>query len=152
MQIFWQQYNRSDLPPSKVAQYNFIPILLLLLLKGPAAEATDAPQPWDLLCNPVMKMISFFFVLLVMERRWNDTDRGKPKYWGKNLSQCHFVHHKSHMIIAILVTRPVMRSDNKTDSSSFKTFHRWRHLLYIRHHSIDYTSGIPPFLFAYPHI
>jgi hypothetical protein len=28
--------------------------------KGPAAEATDAPQPWGLLCNPVMEMISFF--------------------------------------------------------------------------------------------
>jgi hypothetical protein len=28
-----------------------------------------------------------------MEHRWNDTDRGKPKYSGKNLSQCHFFHH-----------------------------------------------------------
>jgi hypothetical protein len=31
--------------------------------KGPVAEATDAPQPSGLLCNPVMKMkrkISFF--------------------------------------------------------------------------------------------
>jgi hypothetical protein len=28
--------------------------------KDPAAEATDAPQPCGLLCNPVMKMISFF--------------------------------------------------------------------------------------------
>jgi hypothetical protein len=34
---------------------------------------------------------------LVMEHGWNETDRGKPKYSGKNLSQCHFVHHKSHM-------------------------------------------------------
>jgi hypothetical protein len=38
-------------------------------------------------------MIIFF---RVMEHRWNDIDRGKPKYSGKNLSQCHFVH-KSHM-------------------------------------------------------
>jgi hypothetical protein len=33
--------------------------------KGPAANATDAPQPESLLCNPVMKMkikvISFYF-------------------------------------------------------------------------------------------
>jgi hypothetical protein len=26
----------------------------------------------------------------------NEIDRGKPKYSGKNLSQCHFVHHKSY--------------------------------------------------------
>jgi hypothetical protein len=33
----------------------------------------------------------------VMEHRWNEIDWGKPKYSGKNLSQCHFVHHKSLM-------------------------------------------------------
>jgi hypothetical protein len=27
----------------------------------------------------------------------NDTDWVKPKYSGKNLSKCDFVHHKSHM-------------------------------------------------------
>jgi hypothetical protein len=44
-----------------------------------------------------MKMISIFSFLQVMEHRWNETDKEKPKYSGKNLSQCHFVHHKYHM-------------------------------------------------------
>jgi hypothetical protein len=30
------------------------------VVKGPAADDTDAPQPWGLLCNPVTKIISFF--------------------------------------------------------------------------------------------
>jgi hypothetical protein len=30
------------------------------LEKGPAADATDAPQSWGWLCKPVMKMINFF--------------------------------------------------------------------------------------------
>jgi hypothetical protein len=29
--------------------------------------------------------------------RWNYIDRGKPKNSEKNLSQCHFFYHKSHM-------------------------------------------------------
>jgi hypothetical protein len=30
----------------------------------------------------------FFVLFLVMEHRWNEIDRGKPKNSGKNLSQC----------------------------------------------------------------
>jgi hypothetical protein len=45
-----------------------------------------------------MKMMIIFFVLfLVMEHRWNEIDREKPENSWKNLSQCHFVHYKSHM-------------------------------------------------------
>jgi hypothetical protein len=32
-----------------------------------------------------------------MGQWWDDTDMGKHKYWEKNLYQCYFVHHKSHM-------------------------------------------------------
>jgi hypothetical protein len=28
---------------------------------------------------------------------WNDIDRGKSKNSERNLSQCHSVHHKSHI-------------------------------------------------------
>jgi hypothetical protein len=39
----------------------------------------------------------FFVLFQVVEHRWNDIDREQPKYSGKKLSQCHFVHHKSHV-------------------------------------------------------
>jgi hypothetical protein len=44
-----------SIPASERPQNHFF-------FKGPAADATDAPQPWGLLCNPVMMMISFLFV------------------------------------------------------------------------------------------
>jgi hypothetical protein len=33
-----------------------------LVVKGPPADATDALQPWGLLCNPVMKMKMIIFL------------------------------------------------------------------------------------------
>jgi hypothetical protein len=33
------------------------------------------------------------------EHWWNDTARVKPKYSERNLSHCHFVHHKAHIYV-----------------------------------------------------
>lgn len=32
-----------------------------------------------------------------VQRWYNDAGRGGLKYWETGLSQCHFVHQKSHM-------------------------------------------------------
>jgi hypothetical protein len=66
-------------------------------VKGPAADATDAPQPRGLLYNPVMKMINWFFSFLCdgapVEWNW----QGKTEVLGENQSQGYFVRHKYHM-------------------------------------------------------
>jgi hypothetical protein len=43
------------------------------------------------------RWLVFFSFFCVVEHRWNEIDSGKLKYSGKNLSQCHFDHHKFHM-------------------------------------------------------
>ena len=63
------------------------------MVKGPAADATDALQPWGLLCNNVMK-ISFFLIFPCKGMKLTGENRST---WGQNLSQCHFVHHEAHM-------------------------------------------------------
>jgi hypothetical protein len=39
-----------------------------------------------------MKMISFFPFFPVMDQQLNEIDKGRPKYSGINLSQCHFTY------------------------------------------------------------
>jgi len=41
-----------------------------------------------------------------MKHWWNDTNRGKPVYLWKNLSQCHFIHHESPMEISRMKPKP----------------------------------------------
>jgi hypothetical protein len=45
--------------------------------------------------------MGLFFIPQVIyeygEQWWIDIDRENPKISEKNLSQCHFFHHKSHM-------------------------------------------------------
>jgi hypothetical protein len=51
---------------------------IIFVVKGPAAEATDAPHPLGLLCNPVIKMISFSFFIGGMKLTGeNRNTRGK---------------------------------------------------------------------------
>jgi hypothetical protein len=47
-------------------EYNYYNTILVV--KGPAVDATDVLQPWGLLCNPVMmmKMMIIFFVLFLV--------------------------------------------------------------------------------------
>jgi hypothetical protein len=69
---------------------------LFYFLRAPQQMLRTHRKPWGLLCNPMVKMFFFLFFRL-MEHQWNEIDRGKPKYSGENLSQCHFVHNKSRM-------------------------------------------------------
>jgi hypothetical protein len=54
-----------------------------LLENDPAADATDAPQSWGFLCNPMIKtkMMIIFCPFQVTEHRWNEADT--QKYQGK---------------------------------------------------------------------
>jgi hypothetical protein len=93
-------YHKNVTPVTKTLRMLVLCVCVCAWVKGPA-DAMDVLQPWGLLCNPMMMMmmmISFFPPFSwVMEHRWNEIDRGKLKYSGKNLSQCRFVHHISHV-------------------------------------------------------
>jgi hypothetical protein len=57
--------------------------MFFFVAKCAAADAMDTPQPWSLLCDPVMKMIRLFPFFRVMEHRWNGID-GKTDVLGEN--------------------------------------------------------------------
>jgi hypothetical protein len=44
------------------AIYSRVYQAFFFVVKGPAADATDAPQPWGFLCNPVMKMTMMIII------------------------------------------------------------------------------------------
>jgi hypothetical protein len=54
--------------------------------KGPRSIFYGRNAALRLIVQPCDEDDSFFFIFLVMEHRWSEIDRGKPKYSGKNLS------------------------------------------------------------------
>jgi hypothetical protein len=53
------------------------------VVKGPQQMVTDAPQRSRLIVQPCDECDYLFPFFQVMEHRWNENDRGKPKYSGK---------------------------------------------------------------------
>jgi hypothetical protein len=52
-------------------------------VKGPAADATDAPQPLRLIVQLCDEDYQFFSFFRVMEHWWNESDRGKTEVLGE---------------------------------------------------------------------
>ena len=62
----------------------------------------------------------FFSFFQVMENRWKEIDRGKPKYSGKNLTQRHFVQCLTSYLIIIIHFRAIPRKSLRF------ILHNWR--------------------------
>jgi hypothetical protein len=77
---------------------------------------------WNLnLSSRLILLVGYLMVLSVATIlccRWylNDFARGKPKYWDKNLFQCQFVHHKSH--VGVLGLKPELLVERQTERLS----------------------------------
>jgi hypothetical protein len=69
---------------------------VIFFCEGPRSRCYGRIAALRIIVHPVMKMISFSPFFRLMKHRWNEIDRENPKCSRKNLSQCHFVHHKSH--------------------------------------------------------
>jgi hypothetical protein len=68
-------------------------MFILLLLRW-----DEIMSLWNWASNgPFVHPADDIYIWVNMDQRWNDIDRGKSKDSEKNLSDCHFVHQKSHM-------------------------------------------------------
>jgi hypothetical protein len=64
-----------------------------------------------------------------MKHWWNDSDRGKLRYWERNMSQCHFFHHKCHMDLPGIEARPNRLSNATVKFVTHRVF--WKRMLCV---------------------
>jgi hypothetical protein len=102
----YEYKSKTNFPTKYITSSSYLLVVSLSILvffsgEGPRGRSYGRTAALRLLVQPCDEDADddyYFFVLfLVREHRWNDIDRGKPKYSGKKLYQCYFVHHKSHM-------------------------------------------------------
>jgi hypothetical protein len=101
--VIWSEVTRLEMwtvgLPSKSAKLPQM-IFTTLELGLTSNSRSETSMGWDDV-SELLPLTDIFFISQMIygyrERRWNDTDRGKAKNSEKNLSQCHSVHHKSHM-------------------------------------------------------
>jgi hypothetical protein len=60
----WSKHVASIISIEHTSNWNSVDriYIFFLVMKGPAAGATDAPQPWGFLCNPMMKMTMMIII------------------------------------------------------------------------------------------
>jgi hypothetical protein len=88
-----ESYKLSHIPGNNLNVKILIPLLAFFCGEGPRSRCYGRTAALRLLVQPCdedeEKDDQFCFSFFqVMEHRWNETDRGKPKYSGKNLPLC----------------------------------------------------------------